>query len=86
MTISKYESQEVFGNEMFAEMDRVLKTEFDGVADPLQKNASVHNKPTPFSDLVAGLAKAATILEDLEHPLAVKANKLLGDIEVDFLK
>jgi hypothetical protein len=87
MTIFRYETHEKFGNEMFAEMDRFLKEEFAETENPLEKKASLKQEPkdTSFSNLVIGLAKAASVLEELEHPAAEKANKILAMVEANFL-
>jgi len=78
--ISKFAEHELFGNEVFAEMDRVLKEEME--VGGMEKKASLEEPKTPsaFSNLVAEIVKCAEKLEEVGHPAADKANNLLADI------
>lgn len=78
--ISKYANHELFGNEVFAEMDRVLKEEMD-LNPAMEKSASLKEPEQPknaaFSNLVAEIVKCAEKLEEVGHPSAKKANDVL---------
>ncbi|MHA2069690.1 MAG: hypothetical protein ACXABY_35455 [Candidatus Thorarchaeota archaeon] len=77
MTISKYEDHAAFGNEIFAGMDSFLKENFAELEGSLDKTASQKEGTNTLAALTEELVKCAATLEDLEHPLAQKADAVL---------
>ena len=75
MTISKYENSASFDNEIIAGMDSFLKENYADLEDSLDKTASL--KTNTLAKLTEELVKCASSLEEMEHPLANKANACL---------
>lgn len=80
MTISKIANHDEFGNQIFAEMDKVLKTDF------AEAPSSDAKEKTTLSTLVSEVAKVASELEALQHPLAKKADIVLSEIQKEIVK
>lgn len=77
--ISKFASSNEFGNEIFQEMNRNL-SESGFVAEPEVKKS--HNV---ISSITESLVKCAEKLEELGHPSAEKADKILMFIQKEIV-
>jgi len=78
----------MFGDEMFEEMDKVLKSNYSHVKD-ITKAASIEVKDadTALSRLTGSLVSCAAKLDELGHPSRVKADAVLHFIGKElFLK
>lgn len=84
--ISKQANNMDFSNEMFAEMDKVLKKTYAHVEDitkePVQEPTE---RVTALSELTGAIVRCAGKLEEVGHPSLVKADTALHYIQNEFL-